>query len=119
MLEFHNDFLDVFRIKKLCDAILLKGSIGKGDDPKGLFDNFTYDRADITEQKVAKYFSEILYYFVEVDTAYKRKNYAWTARSMGTAIAIAAVLLRYPYNKKYTFLELKKINEIITPAQYQ
>ena len=56
---------------------------------------------------------------MEADTVYKRKNYAWTARIMGNAIAIVAVLLRYPYDKKYTFLGLKKINEIIPPAQYQ
>lgn len=88
-------------------------------DPKGLFDNYTYHRADVTEQEVSEYFSEVLYHFVEADTAYKRKNYAWTAKIMGNAIAIAAFLLRYPYDKQYTFLGLKKINEILPYEQYQ
>lgn len=88
-------------------------------DPKGLFDGYAYHRADMAESEIAGYFSEVLYCFVEADTAYKRKNYAWAAKIMGSAIAETAILLRYPYDKKYTFLGLKKINEIIPPGQYQ
>ncbi len=88
-------------------------------DPKGLFNNYTYHRADMAEEKIAAYFSDVLYCFVEADTAYKRKNYAWAAKIMGNAIAEAAILLRYPYDKKYAFLGLKKINEIIPPQQYR
>ena len=88
-------------------------------DPKGLFENYTYSRDDVTEEEIAEYFKEVLYSFVEADTAYKRKNYAWTAKIMGNAIAMAAFLLRYHYDKKYAFLGLKKINEIIPAEQYQ
>ena len=88
-------------------------------DPRGLFDDFTYCRPDITEQEAARYFSEVLYCFTEADTAYKRKNYAWAAKIMGNAIGTAAILLRYPYDRKYAFLGLKKINEIIPPEEYQ
>lgn len=87
-------------------------------DPKGLFEHYTYHRADVTEEKAAEYFREVLYSFVEADTAYKRKNYAWAAKIMGNAIAMTAFLLRYHYDKKYTFLGLKKINEIIPAEQY-
>lgn len=88
-------------------------------DPMGLFINYTHCREDMTEEKVAEYFKEVLYSFIEADTAYKRKNYAWAAKIMSNAIAMAAVLLRYPYDKKYAFLGLKKINEIIPLGQYQ
>lgn len=88
-------------------------------DPKGLFDDYTYHRDDVAEKEIAAHFSEVLYCFVEADTAYRRKNYAWAARIMGNAIAEAAILLRYPYDKKYAFLGLKKINEIIPHEQYQ
>lgn len=88
-------------------------------DPNGLFKNYTYHRDDVTEAEVAEYFKEVLYSFVEADTAYKRKNYAWTAKIMGNAIAMTAFLLRYHYDKKYAFLGLKKINEIIPAEQYQ
>jgi len=88
-------------------------------DPKGLFENYTYCRDDVAEEEIAEYFKEILYSFVEADTAYKRKNYAWAAKIMGNAIAMAAFLLRYHYDKKYAFLGLKKINEIIPAEQYQ
>lgn len=88
-------------------------------DPKGLFDNYAYHREDMEETEIAQYFSEVLYCFVEADTAYRRKNYAWTARIMSGAIAGAAFLLRYPYDRKYAFLGLKKINEIIPYEEYQ
>lgn len=88
-------------------------------DPKGLFDNYTYKKEDMTQYEVARNFKDVLYSFVEADTAYKRKNYAWTAKIMGNAIAMAAILLRYNYDKKYAFLGLKKINEIIPTEQYQ
>lgn len=88
-------------------------------DPKGLFDDYSYHRDDMTEKEIADHFSEVLYCFVEADTAYQRKNYAWAAKIMGNAIAEAAILLRYHYDKKYAFLGLKKINEIIPREQYQ
>ncbi len=99
--------------------------IGHGDpikvwyDPKELFNNYTYYRDDMTEDEITQYFSEVLYYFAEADTAYKRKNYAWVSKLMSNAIAEVAILLRYPYDKKYAFLGLKKINEIIPSEQYQ
>ena len=44
-------------------------------DPKGLFDDYSYHRDDMTEKEIADHFSEVLYCFVEADTAYQRKNY--------------------------------------------
>ena len=88
-------------------------------DPKGLFSDYIYHRIDIADGEIAPYFSEVLYCFAEADSAYRRKNYAWAARILGNAIAEAAILLRYLYDKKYAFLGLKKINEIIPHDQYQ
>ena len=105
--------------------IVQKEQIGDADpikvwyDPKGLYEDYTYHRSDVSEEDVAEYFKEVLYSFVEADTAYKRKNYAWAAKIMGNAIAMTAFLLRYHYDKKYAFLGLKKINEIIPAEQYQ
>lgn len=101
------------------DQLDTKDPIKVWYDPKGVFENYTYCRENMTEEKVAEYFKEVLYSFVEADAAFKRKNYAWTAKIMSNAIAMTAVLLRYLYDKKYAFLGLKKINEIITTEQYQ
>jgi len=101
------------------DQLDAKDPIKVWYDPKGVFANYTYCRENMTEEKVAEYFKEVLYSFVEADAAFKRKNYAWTAKIMSNAIAMTAVLLRYLYDKKYAFLGLKKINEIITTEQYQ
>lgn len=105
--------------------IALPEQVGNSDpirvwyDPKGLFGDYTYYRVDVAEEEVAEYFKEVLYCFVEADAACKRENYAWAAKIMGNAIAMAAFLLRYHYDKKYAFLGLKKINEIIPAEQYQ
>lgn len=88
-------------------------------DPNGLFVEYTWHRDDVTEEEVAEYFKEVLYCFVEADAAYKRENIAWAAKIMGNAIAMVAFLLRYHYDKKYAFLGLKKINEIIPAEQYR
>lgn len=101
------------------DQLDAKDPIKVWYDPKGVFANYTYCRENMTEEKVAEYFKEVLYSFVEADTAFKRKNYAWTAKIMSNAIAMTAVLLRYLCDKKYAFLGLKKINEIIPTEQYQ
>lgn len=77
-------------------------------DPKGIFVNYTWQRDEFSVDEIVRCFEETLYYFVEADSAYLRKNYAWTACIMDSSIANAAVLLRYSYDKIFTFLGLKK-----------
>ncbi len=87
-------------------------------DANGDFQEYIWEREEFSEEEAATYFEETLYYFVEADSAYRRKNYAWTARIMNESIACVAILLRYVYDKKFTFLGLKKINEILPGEQY-
>lgn len=87
-------------------------------DPKGLFADDSCERGEVSQEEAAECFQDALYYFVEADSAYRRKNYAWTIHIMSGSIADAAILLRYSYDKKYAFLGLKKINQIIPREQY-
>jgi predicted nucleotidyltransferase len=87
-------------------------------DPNHKFDNYVGEVNRITADELAALFSDTLYYFVEADGAYERKNYPWAARILSSSIAGSAVLLRYLYDKDYAYLGLKKINEVIPEEQY-
>lgn len=88
-------------------------------DPKGLFEHYEWHRDGLTNQQLVKVFNSALYYFVEGDSAYKRKNYPWAARIMDESISKATILLRSHYDKQYAFLGLKKINQILPREEYE
>ncbi|MDF2844873.1 MAG: polymerase beta domain protein region [Herbinix sp.] len=160
----------------LCEAILLKGSIGRGDDdeysdvdmyvvvkkdclalflekrmeyvaiydnglhfdlytvtedtlphtdkakviydPNHKFDNYVGESKIITKEQLAYNFNDALYYFIEADGAFCRKNYPWASQILSSTINSSAILLRYLYDKEYAYLGLKKINEIVPDEQF-
>lgn len=88
-------------------------------DHEHKFDSYAGEVNRITVDQLAALFSDVLYYFVEADGAYQRKNYPWAAKILDSSIAGSAVLLRYLYDKDYAYLGLKKINEILPEEQYK
>lgn len=89
-------------------------------DKNKLFAQYRYTPELVSNQHLARLFNEeILYYFVEADAAYKRRNTPWAAHIMRTALADAAVLLRSLYDRELACLGLKKINEIVPPEQFE
>ena len=87
-------------------------------DPKGLFADYSWKRPALTTKQKAKLFDSALYYFVEGNSAYCRKNYPWAANIMGEAINCSVILIRSYYDGTYAFLGLKKINEILPQEEY-
>ena len=88
-------------------------------DPEGIFADYLWDRPEMSPAELAASFSSALYYMVEADTAYCRKNYAWTARILDSSVAESARLLRFLYDRQYAFLGLKKLNEIVPPERFR
>ncbi|MBM6774381.1 hypothetical protein [Olsenella profusa] len=88
-------------------------------DPKGLFDGTSPKRVDMSDEELCRHFSSAVYYLVEASSAYGRGNHAWAADVMSAATSELAVLLRYPYDRRYAFLAMKKINEIVPAKKYQ
>lgn len=87
-------------------------------DPNHLFDNYEVIPKTYTDEDLAKIFNDSLYYFVEASSAYARRNYPWTAHILIGAISGCTILLRNRYDKEYSFLGLKKINEILPTEEY-
>ncbi len=87
-------------------------------DPHEKFVDYHPESKIITNDDLANYFNESLYYFIEADGAFSRKNYPWTAHIMTTALANSTILLRYLYDKEHAYLGLKKINETIPEEQF-
>lgn len=87
-------------------------------DPKQLLENYKVGVISITKEDLASSFHNILYTFVEADTAFSRKNYPWTSSMLRYSISDCALLLRYIFDKEYAYLRLKKINEVIPEEQY-
>lgn len=87
-------------------------------DPNHLFSDYSYVREPISQRELASHFNTILYSFVEADSAFRRKNYPWTARILDHALASATILLRSLVDPEYAFLGLKKINEVLPSDQY-
>lgn len=88
-------------------------------DPNKLFTNYKVESNIMTKEQLAKNFEDALYYLVEANSAYCRKNYPWTAHIMNATLSCTAVLLRYLYDKEFAYLGLKKINQIIPKEQYK
>ena len=88
-------------------------------DPAGLFADVTPTRADVTDEGLCRHFSSAIYCLVEASSAYGRRNDAWAAKIMGDAVGELSVLVRSPYDRRYAFLGLKKINEVIPSEDYQ
>ena len=88
-------------------------------NPAGLFKDVTPARADVTDEELCRHFSSVLYCLVEASSAYGRKNDAWAAKIMSDAAGELSVLMRSLYDRRYAFLGLKKINEVIPAEDYQ
>ena len=87
-------------------------------DPESLFEAYKAAREEMKFDEIAQCFNTVLYDFVEADSAYQRNNLVWAGHIMSNAVANCAILLRWKYDKKYTFLGLKKINEILPGEEY-
>lgn len=87
-------------------------------DPAGKFENYVSEIKETTPDQLCALFHDALYYFVEADGAYNRKNYPWAASILRSSISASAVLLRFLYDKDHAYLGLKKINEIIPAKQF-
>lgn len=87
-------------------------------DPSDLLKNYTPEMYRMTGDEIVALFNDALYYFVEADAAYCRKNYPWTACILQHALANASIAVRYLFDKDYAYLGLKKINEILPTEQY-
>ena len=88
-------------------------------DPAGLFADVTPTRADVTDEGLCRHFSSAIYCLVEASSAYGHRNDAWAAKIMSDAVGELSVLVRSPYDRRYAFLGLKKINEVIPSEDYQ
>lgn len=87
-------------------------------DPNHKFDNYIGESKIITGEQLAYNFNDALYYFIEADGAFCRKNYPWASQILSSTINSSAILLRYLYDKEYAYLGLKKINEIVPDEQF-
>lgn len=88
-------------------------------DPRGLFDGVAPTRTDVTDEELGRHFSSVLYSLVEASSAYARRNDAWAAKIMSDAAGELSVLVRSLYDRRYAFLGLKKINEVIPAEDYR
>ena len=89
------------------------------NDTAGLFKDVTPTRADVTDEELCRHFSSAIYCLVEASSAYGRKNDAWAAKIMSDAVGELSVLMRSLYDRRYAFLGLKKINEVVPAEDYQ
>lgn len=88
-------------------------------DPAGIFKDVTPMRADVTDEELCRCFSSAIYCLVEASSAYARRNDAFAAKIMSDAVGGLSVLVRSQYDRRYAFLGLKKINELIPAEDYQ
>ena len=88
-------------------------------DPAGLFADVAPVRSDVTDEELCRHFSSALYCLVEASSAYGRGNDAWAAKIMSDAAGELSVLVRSLYDRRYAFLGLKKINEVIPAEDYR
>lgn len=88
-------------------------------DPAGLFEGAAPTRADVTDEELCRHFSSAIYCLVEASSAYGRRNDAWATKIMSDAVGELSVLVRSLYDRRYAFLGLKKINEVIPAEDYQ
>ena len=88
-------------------------------DSAGLFGDVTPTRADVTDVELCRHFSSAIYCLVEASSAYARRNDVWAAKIMSDAIGELSLCLRSLYDRRYAFLGLKKINEVIPAEDYQ
>ena len=88
-------------------------------DPASLFKNVTPTRADVTDEALCRHFSTAIYCLVEASSAYARRNDVWAAKIMSDAIGELSLCLRSLYDRRYAFLGLKKINEVIPVEDYR
>lgn len=88
-------------------------------DPAGLFADVMPTRADVTDEELCRHFSSAIYCLVEASSAYGRRNNAWAAKIMSDAVGELSPCLRSLYDRRYAFLGLKKINEVIPAEDYQ
>ena len=88
-------------------------------DPAGLFVDVMPTRADVTDEELCRHFSSAIYCLVEASSAYGRRNNAWAAKIMSDAVGELSPCLRSLYDRRYAFLGLKKINEVIPAEDYQ
>lgn len=87
-------------------------------DPYNIFTEYRAESRKMTVEELANHFNDSLYYFIEADSAFCRKNYPWASHIMTNSIAGSSILLRYLYDKEHAYLGLKKINEIIPEEQF-
>ena len=88
-------------------------------DPVGLFEGAAPTRADVTDEELCRHFSSAIYCLVEASSAYARRNDVWAAKIMSDAVGELSVLVRSLYDRRYAFLGLKKINEVIPAEDYR
>lgn len=88
-------------------------------DPAGRFGSASPTRADVTDEELCRHFSSVLYCLVEASSAYGRRNNAWTAKIMSDAAGELSVLVRSLYDRRYAFLGLKKLNEVVPAEDYR
>lgn len=86
-------------------------------DPNQKFADYHAEIKEMTNDELAYCFNDALYYFIEADGAFRRRNYPWAANIISASIAKTSILLRYLYDKEHAYLGLKKINDII-PEEY-
>ena len=88
-------------------------------DPASLFADVASTRADVTDEELCRHFSSVIYCLVEASSAYGRRNDAWATKIMSDAVGELSPCLRSLYDRRYAFLGLKKINEVIPAEDYQ
>ncbi len=88
-------------------------------DPAGHFGSVSPTRPDVTDEELCRHFSSVLYCLVEASSAYGRGNHAWAAKIVSDAVGELSVLVRSLYDRRYAFLGLKKLNEVVPAEDYR
>lgn len=118
MLAIYDDALHIDLYTTTIEKLDHSNPVKVYYDPEHIFDNYKVVHKIYSDDEIVKIFDDSLYYFVEASSAYERKNYPWTANILSASIDGCTKLLRNRYDKDYSYLGLKKINEILPPAEY-
>lgn len=96
-----------------------KDSIKILHDPNQILRNYMPIPQIVPSEELAEVFHRAIYSFVEADSAYQRKNYAWTSYLLNLIVADTSFVLRWLYDKEHTYLRLKDIHKVIPANEYK
>ena len=105
------------------EKLPLSGAVKVIYDPENLCKDWEDGKEAIAKhiapENLISLFEDTLYYIVEANSAYCRKNYPWAARILSNALSNCSILLRWLYDREHAGWGLKQIHRILPSEQYQ